>query len=197
MDDFESLSETSLPKKEAFYSSLNDEDIIDEQYQHAQDVYKKFVCKNLGELYHDLYVRTDVRLLADVFEDFRATCLNQYGLDTAHYYTSPGLSWDALLKHSNIRLELTDYDIHLFIEKGLRGGMAMVSQIYSKANNPYLKDYDQSKPTSYIQYLDANNRYGWVMNQPLPIGKFKWLINDEIDSFDIESIGVDSKKVYI
>ena len=108
-------------------------------------------------------------LLADVSENFRETCLNQYGLDSAHYYTSPGLSWDALLKHSSVRLELlTDYDMHLFIEKGLRGGTSMVSERYSKANNSYLKDYDRSKPTSYIQYLETNNIYGWAMSQPLP-----------------------------
>ena len=105
-----------------------------------------------------MYVRMDTCLLADVFENFRATCLKQYGLDPAHYYTSPGLSWDALLKHFAVHLELlTDYDMHLFIEKGLRGGTSMVSERYIKLNNPFLKDYDQSKPASYIQYLDANN----------------------------------------
>ena len=197
MDDVQHFKETSLPKKEPFYSKLNDENITDEEYQRAKDVYKKYDCKNLGE-YHDLYVRTDILLLAGVFEHFRAIYSKQYGLDRAHYYTSPGLSLDAFLKHSNVRLDLlTDYDMHLFIENGLRGGMSMVSQIYSKANNPYLKDYDRSKPTSYIHYLDANDLYGWAMNQPLPIGKFKWLKNDDINLLDIESIDVDLRKGYI
>ena len=139
-------------------------------------------------------MRTDVCLLADVFENFWVTCLNQYSLDPAHYYTSLGLSWDALLKQSDVRLKLlTDYDMHLFIEKGLRGGMSMVSQRYAKTNNPYLKDYDQSKPTSYIQYLDANNLYGYVMSQPLPIGKFKWLKKAEIELI----VDVDLQKGYI
>ena len=175
MDNFERFKETQLPRKESFYSSLNDGNITDEEYQHALKVWGTYNCKNLGD-YHHLYVRTDVCLLADVFENFRATCLKQYELDPAHYYTSPGLSWDALFKHSGVKLELlTDYDIHLFIEKGLRGGISMVSQRFSKANNPYLKDFDRSKATSYIQYLDANNLYGWAMSQPLPIGEFKWL----------------------
>ena len=100
-------------------------------------------------------------LLADVFEKYRSTCIKQYKLDPAHYYTSPGLSWDALLKKTKIELQLlTDYDKYLFIEKGLRGGVSMVSKRYAKANNKYLDDYDAEKPSSYIQYLDANNLYG-------------------------------------
>ena len=99
----------------------------------------------------------DTCLLADVFENFRGTCSKQYGLDPAYYFTGPGLSWNALLKHSGVRLEsLTDYNTHLFIEKGLRRGLCMVSQRFAEATNPYLKDYDRSEPTSYIQYSDAN-----------------------------------------
>ena len=122
MNNFYRFKETSLSRKKAFYSSLNDENITDEEYQHALKVWEKFNCKHFGD-YYDLYVRTDVLLLADVFENFRKTCLKQYGLDPAHYYTGPGLSWDALLKHSKVQLELlTDYDMHLFIEKGMREG---------------------------------------------------------------------------
>ena len=103
-------------------------------------------------------------LLADVFETFRKTCLKQYGLDPAHYYTSPGLSWDALLKKTGVELELlTDYDQHLFIEKGLRGGISMVSRRYAEANNPM------------VEGLDANNLYGWAMSQPLPVRDFRWV----------------------
>ena len=120
--------------------------------------------------------------------------LEQYGLDPAHYFTGPGLSWDALLKRSNVRLELLmDYDMYLFIEKGMRGGTSMVSKRFSKANNPYLKDFDRSKPTSYILYLDVNNLYGWVMSQSLPIGNFQWLENDA----KYNSIAADSKKGYV
>ena len=91
------FSETKLPGKKKFYSKLNDEHITDEEYAHVQTVWEAFGCKMLDD-YHDLYVKTDVTLLADVFENFRNLCQEQYGLDPAHYYTSPGLSWDALLK---------------------------------------------------------------------------------------------------
>ena len=127
MDSWERFDEYQLPPKEAFYSKLSDEHISDEDYAHAQKVWKVFSYKTLGD-YCDLYCCTDVLLLADVFETFRKTCLQQYGLDPAHYYTSPGFSWDALHKKTEVELELlTDYDQHLFIEKGMRGGISMVA----------------------------------------------------------------------
>ena len=115
-------------------------------------------------------------LLADVFQTFRKTCLGSYKLDPLHYYTAPGLSWDALLKYTKSDLELlTDIDMHLFIEKGMRGGISMVSKRYAKANNPHVADYNPDKETNYIIYYDANSLYGWAMNQPLPYSGFKWL----------------------
>ena len=174
MDSFEKFSETSLPKKEDFYSKLNDENITEDEYAHAKTVWETFDCKTLGD-YHDLYVKTDVALLADVFENFRKLCLQQYGLDPAHYFTSPGLSWDALLKKTGVELELlTDHEMHMFVERGIRGGISMVSKRYAKANNPLVSDYDESKANSYIMYLDANNLYGWAMSKPLPKSGFKW-----------------------
>ena len=156
-----------------FYSKLNGEHIEDE-YAHAQTVWETFKCKTLGD-YRDLYVKTDVALLADVFENFRKLCLEQYGLDPAHYFTSPGLSWDALLKKTGVELELfTDLEMHLFAERGIRGGISMVSKRYAKAKNPLVPDYDPSKPNSYIMYLDANNLFGWAMSKPLPKRDFKW-----------------------
>ena len=138
MDNWDHFAEPKLPPKEAFYSKLSDAHISDEDYTHVQKVWKAFGCKTLGK-YSDLYCRTDVLLLADVFEMFRKTCLHQYGLDPAHYYTSPGLSWDALLKKTGVELELlTDYDQHLFIEKGLWGGNLMASKHYAKAQYPHL-----------------------------------------------------------
>ena len=128
MDSWDRFAEQILPPKEAFYSRLSDAHISDEDYAHAQKVWKVFDCTTLGD-YHDLYNRTDVPLLANIFDNFRKTCLRQYGLDPAHYYTSPGLSWDALLKKTGVELELlTDYYHHLFIEKGIRGGISMVSK---------------------------------------------------------------------
>ena len=175
MDSWERFEEPQIPPKEAFYSKLSDENISEDDYVHARRVWESFRCRNMGD-YHDLYCRTDVLLLADVFETFRKKSMQQYGLDPAHYYTSPGLSWDALLKKTRVELELlTDYDQHLFIEKGLRGGVAMVSKRYAKANNPYVEGYDPHKPNSYIMYLDANNLYGWAMSQPLPVSGFRWV----------------------
>ena len=110
-----------------------------------------------------------------MFENFRKTCLKHYGLVPAHYYTSPELSWDALLKHTSAKLELlTVCNMYLFIEKGMRGGISTEMQRYSKANNPYLHDYDPQNETPYILYFDANNEYGWAMSQPLPVGNFRW-----------------------
>ena len=152
-----SLSPNSPPPKEAFYRKLSDAHISDDDYTHAQKVWATFGCKTLGD-YSDLYCRTDVLLLADVFETFRKMCLRQYGLDPAHYYTSPGLSWDALLKKTGVALELlTDYDQHLLIERGVCGGISMVSKRHAKANNPLVDGYDPEKPSSHIFYLDAKN----------------------------------------
>ena len=173
----EKLSETQLPPKEEFYSRLNDEDITDEDYQHAIHVWNTFGCKTLRD-YHNLYLKSDVLLLADVFENFRKTCLHHYKLDPAHYYTSPGLAWDACLKTTGQHLELlSDYDMLMMFEKGIRGGITHISKRYAEANNKYMKDYDSSKESSYIQYLDANNLYGWAMSQNLPTHGFKWMSN--------------------
>lgn len=179
MDNWQRFQETQLPSIDKFYSSLTDESISEKDYEHAQNVWRTFGCQTLGD-YHDLYLRTDVLLLADVFENFRATCLRQYELDPAHYYTSPGLSWDALLKKTEVQLELlTDYDMFLFIEKGLRGGISQVSKRYAKANNPLTPNFDPNDDVSYIVYLDANNLYGWAMSQYLPTGNFRWVSVDE------------------
>ena len=173
----EKLSETQLPTKEKFYSRLNDEDISDEDYQHAQNVWNTFGCQSIRD-YHDLYLKTDVLLLADVFENFRKTCLKHYKLDPAYYYTSPGLAWDACLKETGQELELLcDYDMLMMFERGIRGGMTHIAKRYSEANNKYMKDYDPDKPSKFIQYLDANNLYGWGMSQSLPTNGFKWMNN--------------------
>jgi len=174
MDGWERLEGTKLPEKEKFYSSLTKSHITDEEYERAQAVWEAFGCKTMGD-YHDLYVKTDTALLMDVFENFRNICQEHYGLDPAHYYTSPGLSWDALLKKTRVELELlTDYEMHLFVERGMRGGICMAGKRYTKANSPYVAGFDPSKPTKYIPYEDANNLYGWTMSKPLPIRDFKW-----------------------
>ena len=139
MDSFDKFNE-QLPAKEDFFSILNNEHITDEDYNHALDVWKTFNIRNMGD-YHNLYLTSDILLLADVFENFRKTCLEYYKLDPCHYFTSPGLSWDAMLKMTNIKLELmTNVDMYLFIEKGLRGGISYIANRYGKANNKYMKD---------------------------------------------------------
>ena len=169
------LSETQLPPKEEFYSNLNDEDISDEDYQHAIKVWNTFGCKTIKD-YHDLYLKSDVLLLADVFENFRSTCLKHYKLDPAHYYTSPGLAWDACLKTTGQKLQLLhDYDMLMMFERGIRGGITHISKRYAEANNKYMKNYDPEKKSRFIQYLDANNLYGWAMSQNLPTHGFKWM----------------------
>ena len=193
MDSFEKFNAT-LPSKEEFYNILNDEHITDEKYKHANSVWNTFNLKNMGQ-YHDLYLKTDVVLLADVFENFRNTCFEYYKLDPAHYFTSPGLSFDSMLKMTEINLELmTDIDMHLFIESGLRGGISYIAKRYSKANNKYIKDYNENLPSKYITYQDCNNLYGWAMCQYLPTGNFKWLNKNQIDKLDLTKYNETSKK---
>ena len=197
MDNWERFNETSLPNKESFYSNLNMENIDDIDYRHGNNVFKIFKLKNLGE-YNDLYVQSDTLLLADVFKNFRNTSLKVYELDPAHFLSLPGLAWQACLKKTNIKLELlTDYDMLLMVEEGIRGGICRSIHRYAKANNRYMNNYDESKE-SYIQYLDANNLYGWEMSQKLPINNFKWLedvsrINEEF----IKNYNENSSKGYI
>ena len=148
--------------------------------------------------YHDLYLKSDVLLLADVFENFRNVCLKAYNVDPCHFYTSPGLAWQACLKMTEVELELwTDPNMYLFIEDGLRGGISMISNRFSKANNPYVPDYDPDQESSYVMYLDANNLYGWAMSQSLPTGEFDWLNEEENSNLDITQIPDDSEEGYI
>ena len=165
--------------------------------------------KSLG-CYHDTYLKTDVLLLADVFETFRETCLEHYKLDPAHLYTAPGLAWQALLKTASeycehevkrkdcckdeFKLELmTDIDMYLMIEKGIRGGITQAVQRYAKANNKYMVDlYNPGEMSSFLQYLDANNLYGWAMVQKLPTHGFRWI--SKVEDFTPDRIAKLVKK---
>ena len=193
IDSFDKFNE-KLPTKEDFYSILKNENISDEDYQHAETVWNTFKLRNMGD-YHDLYLNSDILLLTDVFENFRKTCLEYYKLDPCHYFTSPGLSWDAMLKMTDIKLELmTDIDMFQFIEKGMRGGISYIANRYGKANNKYMKSYDKKAPSKYIMYLDANNLYGWAMSQCLPTGGFRWMTEKQINNIDLAKYKDDSKK---
>ena len=188
MDTLEKLKETKLPPREAFYSRLNNEGISDENYTHAKKVWKTFEMKNLED-YHNLYNQVDVLLLADVFENLRDICIKNYNLDPAHYYTAPGLAWDAALKVTDVKLELlSDIDMLLMVEKGIRGGVSIFSNRYGKANNKYMGNrFDDKEPSKYIAYLDANNLYGWAMSKPLPTHGFKWMKVSELETWELHS----------
>ena len=180
MDSFQKFNDTQLPIKKDFFSVLYNQHITHEQYNHAQTVWNNFNLKTMGD-YHDLYLKSDTLLLADVFENFRKTCLQYYKLDPCHYFSSPGLSWDAMLKMTEVELELiNDIDMFQFIEKGLRGGTSYIANRFSEANNKYMENFNENKPSKYIMNLDANNLYGWAMSQCLPTGQFKWLTKEQM-----------------
>ena len=184
MDDFSKLSETQLPPKEAFYSKLYDCDISEEDYDHAKKVWNEMGCKNMRD-YHDLYLKTDVLLLADVMEYVRDLCQEHYGLDPLLNYTAPGLGWDAAMKLSRVRLELiTDPDMYLMVEEGIRGGMSVITKRYAKANNKYMKNYDPNKESSYIIDLDRNSLYPEAMSEALPVSGFKWMTEKQLERWE-------------
>ena len=170
------FNETQLPNKDAFYNRLTRTNISNEDYEHAKNVWEKCKCKNFGD-YHDIYLETDVMLLTDVFETFRSMALKNYGLDPAYKFSTPGFAWSAMMKNTKMKLELiTDYDMHLMYEKGIRGGISTVgAKRLAEANNKYCKNYDPEKPSTHIMYHDANALYGWAMTQKLPYGGFKWI----------------------
>ncbi|XP_044742347.1 uncharacterized protein LOC123304848 [Chrysoperla carnea] len=179
------LNETVLPEPDSFFNQLTDSNISKEEYEHAKNVWEKFHIKNLGE-YADIYLKCDVLLLACVFENFRKICHSTYGLDPASYYTTPGLTFDAMLKVTKVKLELiTDINILNFVEACIRGGLTLAIKRYAESNNPYMMDYDSNLPESYIIYLDCNNLYGLAMIGKLAKGEYKFLTPQEVQSFDV------------
>lgn len=196
VDSWEKLEDKCLPPKDEFYSHVSGESVSDDDYDFAKKIWSEFNCKTLGE-YSDLYLKTDVLILSDVFENFRDVCMETYKLDPAWYFTSPGLAFDAMLKHTGVTLDLmTDYDMILMTENGIRGGISQCCKRYSKANNKYMKKYDNSIPSRYLLYLDANNLYGWAMSQHLPQGGFRWLSQEEIENLNF-NIPDDNPKGYL
>ena len=184
MTDFSKLNATSLPPKDAFYSQLSGSGISDEDYTHAQRVWKAFNCKTMKD-YHDLYLKTDVLLLADIMTEFRRVCKEVYELDALHYYTAPGLTWDVMLKITEVEIDLiSDPDMYLMVERGIRGGISTITKRYAKANNKCTKGYDKDQMSVYIPYLDANNLYGWAMRHKLPVKDFRWMSEDELGNWE-------------
>ena len=192
IDSRSNFNNTLSPSKDQFYSKLNLEHISDEDYAHAHEVWNTFNIRNLGE-YHDLYVKLDTALLADVFENFRDKHIETDKLDPAYFLTTPGLSWWACLKKTGVKLELlTDENMFLTYEEGIRGGICNKVHSYAEANNKYMKNYNKNKESSFLMYVDANNLYGWAMSKKLPVDNSKWIdlsmfTEDFIKSYDEES----------
>ena len=184
-----------MPARKYFYGSAkggkigddgkeSDGNISLKDYLTCETIWDEFDIKDMG-YYRDYYLKKDVLLSVDVFEKFIDTCLKLYGLDPCHYFSSPGLSWD--VKNDWCKLKkISDIDMYLFIEKGLRGGTSYIAKRDAKVNNKYMNDYDSKKTSKFITYLDMNNLYGWGLSGYLPYGGFKWL--KDVDGFNINSI---------
>ena len=205
MNSFKRFNEDKFCARKYFYSLTKDKKISQdgkisdghvsiEDYMVCEKNWNKFEMKNMGD-YHDHYLKKDVLLFADVFEKFIDTCLKYYELDPCHYFSAPGLSWDAMSKMTGVKIEkISDIDQYLFIEKGTRGGVSYITKRYAKANNKYMCDYDSNKQSTFITYLDENNLYGWSMSEYLPYGEFEWLEN--VDKLDVMSINEKSDLGY-
>ena len=184
VDSFTKFSDDKLPDRWEFLSSLENGCISEKDYLPVIDIWNMLGRKKCD--YHHIYLKTDVLLLADVFVKFINTCLEYYRLDLRHYFRYPELSWNAMLKMTDIELELiSDIDMYSFVKIGMRGGISYIAKKYSKANNKDIKShYDNNKSSKYITYLDENSLYGWEMSQYFPYSKFKWLNQKEIDKCD-------------
>ena len=188
------LVKTNCLIKVNFFISLKDSGFNEEQYDRAINVWKIFKIKNLGE-YHYLYLKRDVLLLTDVFEKFIKTCLDYYNLDPCNYFSAPRLSFDAMLKMTGLKLQtISDINVHLFTEKG---GISNICKRYALANIKYLSICHSNKDNIFIMYWDANNLYGWGVNQPLPYSDFNFLTKKEINEFCLDCISENSPIGYI
>lgn len=197
MNKWKRYDENKLPPRECFYSSLTDEVISESDYAHAQCVWQSFHLSNLGQ-YTDLYLKSDVMLLTDIFESFRKTCKNNYRLDPAFYITAPSLSFDAMLLKTEVKLELIDdLEIIRMIQKGIRGGVCLCSTRYASANNKYLSNYNPSDPDNYLLYIDCNNLYGFAMCSYLPHSDFELIENPMFQVSDILCLQDNSDVGYI
>lgn len=197
VDSISKLDEQQLPSPEQFYDKLRDEHISEEDYNRARRVWDLFECKTLGD-FSNSYLLSDVLILADVFENFRKVSLQTHKLDPAQYFTTPGFTWDAMLKFTKVKLELlTDLEMYHFFRKGIRGGVSVCVERKAIANNQFVPNYDPSQPKEFIAYLDATNLYGYSMNQYLPHSNFTWVPENEIENFNVHEIPDDSDCGYV
>lgn len=197
MTSWQSYSENKLPSKTKFYNTLTNENISDDDYKHAKLVWSQFNIKDMGE-YTDLYLKTDVLLLTDIFQNFRKTCKRYYDLDPAYYLTAPSLSFDAMLLKTGVQLELlNDLSIIRMIQRGIRGGLCACSHRFVKANHKYMINHDPSEESVFVQYFDSNNLYGFSMCQSLPYSKFRYLDEQEIEQLNVSHVPDDAENGYI
>ena len=186
MDNWEKFDQSTVPPKEDFYSKLYLEGISDADYANTQKLWEVFWIKHGGK-YHDLYTQSDTLLLADEFENFRDKFNEIYELDPVYFVSRPGLAWQTCLKKTGVKLELlTNYDMLLLVENGIRGGLCQATHRYAKTNTKYLKNYDKNNESPYIAVLDANNLYGRAMSQKLPVNRFEWV--KTLSKFNEDSI---------
>ena len=152
MDNWEKFNGISLPEREAFYSHLNIKDITDSDYMHAKRICNDFGIKKLGD-YHNLYVQSDILLLADAFENFQNMCLEIYEFDPAKFLSAPGFTWQVALKKTKVKLDLlTNIDMLLMVKKGVGWGTCHFIFRYAKASNKHTKNCNKNKESSYLQY---------------------------------------------
>ena len=190
MDSIDKFKEKELPVTDRFCSSLSNSNISKDDYNHAKKVWDLFKIKSLGE-YHDLYVQADNAQLSDVFENFRYLCLKDFDLGPTYFVSTPSLAFEAMLKMTKVKIELmADIDMILMSEKAIRGGITQVVRKHGISNNKYLPTYDKAKKSVFLQYLDANNLYGYAMNQKLPLVGYKWadvsiFTDDFVKNYDV------------
>ena len=193
MNSMERFDETSSPSKEHFFNRLYDKHVSEEQYTYSRRVWETLKYNTMKD-YHNHYLVTDIILLADVFENFRKMSLETYDLDPIHYYSLPGLSWDAMLKSTGVELELiTDPDMHLMVEKSMHGSISNICHRHATSNHPNMDTYNENEEPRTLTYQDANSLYSWAMSQMLPLKDFKWASSE----IDILNITEDSELGYI
>ncbi len=205
LSDYSRLSTPHLPPIEEFYNDLKRESLSEQEYRHVQTVWSHFECQTLQD-YLEVYLLSDVLLLADIFENFRLQSLTHYQLDPCHFVSTPSLSWYSMLKKTKVELELLcDIDMYLMFEQNIRGGVCHVSKRYARANNPYMLGgdddegavYDPSKRTSYLMYYDQNSLYANAMSHYLPQSDFRWLPSEEISELNILTLAPDAETGYV
>ena len=193
MSDFGQFKEES-PSKQQFYSTLTGKKINEKEYEHVPKALNKFEMKMMKDD-HNLYLKCDTLLLADIFEKFRNNSLKNHGLCPNHYLSAPALSQDAMFNMTKIKFEIiSDPDMYIFFEEYMRGGVSYISNRYSKTKNKYLKSYDPKQESKYIIYFDANDLYGYAMSKFLPTNGLIWIDRKE---FDLNKYSTISSKVCV